>query len=125
MYFGNNYTCNYNNYYILVLLCHDDDLIVCAYKYFVLLFHLFLFQVLAAATVIAKHTGTLCNACKLASSRTSNPVAKKEFVQFAKEVAGATAEVVKKIKVCALYNLMCNLARIMFVMQLIIYRLAL
>ena len=54
---------------------------------------------LAAATVIAKHTGTLCNACKLASSRTSNPVAKKEFVQFAKEVAGATAEVVKKIKV--------------------------
>ena len=54
---------------------------------------------LAAATVIAKHTGTLCDACKLASSRTSNPVAKKEFVQFAKEVAAATAEVVKKIKV--------------------------
>ena len=52
-----------------------------------------------AATVIAKHTGTLCNACKLASSRTSNPVAKKEFVQFAKQVAGATAELVKNIKV--------------------------
>ncbi len=58
---------------------------------------------MAAATIIAKHTGILCNACKLASSRTSNPVAKKEFVQYAKEVAGATAEVVKKIKVCILY----------------------
>jgi talin len=58
-------------------------------------------QVLAAATVIAKHTGILCNACKLASSRTSNPVAKKQFVQAAKDVAGATADLVKNIKVLA------------------------
>uniref|UniRef100_A0A1X7VGP0 FERM domain-containing protein n=1 Tax=Amphimedon queenslandica TaxID=400682 RepID=A0A1X7VGP0_AMPQE len=58
-------------------------------------------QVLSAATVIAKHTGTLCNACKLASSRTANPVAKKQFVQAAKDVASATANLVKNIKLLA------------------------
>ncbi|PSN52989.1 Talin-1 [Blattella germanica] len=33
-------------------------------------------QVLSAATVIAKHTSSLCNACRVASSKTTNPVAK-------------------------------------------------
>lgn len=56
-------------------------------------------QVLAAATVIAKHTSVLCNACKVASSKTSNPVAKRHFVQAAKEVANSTANLVKNIKV--------------------------
>uniref|UniRef100_A0A8C2JYA8 Talin 1 n=1 Tax=Cyprinus carpio TaxID=7962 RepID=A0A8C2JYA8_CYPCA len=55
-------------------------------------------QVLSAATIVAKHTSALCNACRLASSKTSNPVAKRQFVQSAKEVANSTANVVKYIK---------------------------
>ncbi|EZA56621.1 talin-1 isoform X2 [Ooceraea biroi] len=55
-------------------------------------------QVLAAATMIAKHTSALCNACRLASSKTSNPVAKRHFVQSAKDVANSTACLVKEIK---------------------------
>ena len=55
-------------------------------------------QVLSAATVIAKHTGSLCNACRVASSKTSNPVAKRHFVQSAKDVANSTAKLVKEIK---------------------------
>ena len=61
-------------------------------------------QVLAAATVIAKHTSVLCNACKVASGKTSNPVAKRHFVQAAKEVANSTANLVKNIKVLSLMN---------------------
>ena len=56
-------------------------------------------QVLSAATVIAKHTSGLCNACKAASAKTNNPVAKRHFVQSAKEVANNTAGLVKYIKV--------------------------
>uniref|UniRef100_A0A8B9N675 Talin 1 n=1 Tax=Accipiter nisus TaxID=211598 RepID=A0A8B9N675_9AVES len=56
-------------------------------------------QVLSAATVVAKHTSALCNTCCLASSRTTNPVAKRQFVQSAKEVANSTANLVKTIKV--------------------------
>merc|ERR550519_2300068 len=55
-------------------------------------------QILSAATVIAKHTSSLCNACRLASSKTNNPVAKRHFVQSAKDVANATAILVKEIK---------------------------
>merc|ERR1719150_1439225 len=55
-------------------------------------------QILSAATVIAKHTSSLCNACRLASSKTTNPVAKRHFVQSAKDVANATAILVKEIK---------------------------
>ncbi|XP_049847483.1 talin-1 isoform X1 [Schistocerca gregaria] len=55
-------------------------------------------QVLSAATVIAKHTSALCNACRLASSKTTNPVAKRHFVQSAKDVANSTANLVKEIK---------------------------
>ncbi|XP_074545996.1 talin-1 [Halichoeres trimaculatus] len=55
-------------------------------------------QVLSAATIVAKHTSALCNACRLASSKTSNPVAKRQFVQSAKEVANTTANLVKSIK---------------------------
>lgn len=56
-------------------------------------------QVLAAATLIAKHTSALCNACRIASSKTTNPVAKRHFVESAKEVANSTALLVKEIKV--------------------------
>merc|ERR1712123_287400 len=42
--------------------------------------------------------GALCNACRLASSKTNNPVAKRHFVQSAKDVANATAILVKEIK---------------------------
>nr|P54939.2 RecName: Full=Talin-1 [Gallus gallus]AAN75275.1 talin [Gallus gallus] len=55
-------------------------------------------QVLSAATIVAKHTSALCNTCRLASSRTANPVAKRQFVQPAKEVANSTANLVKTIK---------------------------
>ncbi|XP_067327333.1 talin-2 isoform X1 [Anolis sagrei] len=55
-------------------------------------------QVLSAATIVAKHTSALCNACRIASSKTSNPVAKRHFVQSAKEVANSTANLVKTIK---------------------------
>ncbi|XP_054666478.1 talin-1 isoform X3 [Grus americana] len=55
-------------------------------------------KVLSAATIVAKHTSALCNTCRLASSRTANPVAKRQFVQSAKEVANSTANLVKTIK---------------------------
>ncbi|OCU02863.1 hypothetical protein XELAEV_18008634mg [Xenopus laevis] len=55
-------------------------------------------QVLSAATIVAKHTSALCNACRVASTHTSNPVAKRQFVQSAKEVANSTANLVKTIK---------------------------
>ncbi|XP_069564754.1 talin-2 isoform X2 [Brachyistius frenatus] len=55
-------------------------------------------QVLSAATIVAKHTSALCNACRMASSKTSNPVARRQFVQSAKEVANTTANLVKTIK---------------------------
>ena len=55
-------------------------------------------QVLTAATTIAKHTSALCNACRNASSKTNNPVAKRHFVQSAKDVANSTSKLVKEIK---------------------------
>ena len=56
-------------------------------------------QVLSAATVVAKHTSALCNTCRMASQRTGNPVAKRHFVQSAKDVANNTANLVRAIKV--------------------------
>ncbi|KAJ8958588.1 hypothetical protein NQ318_016309 [Aromia moschata] len=55
-------------------------------------------QVLEAATLIAKHTSALCNSCRVASSKTNNPVAKRQFVQSAKAVANSTSALVKEIK---------------------------
>lgn len=55
-------------------------------------------EVLSAATIIAKHTSALCNSCRVASAKTNNPVAKRHFVQSAKDVANATAHLVKEIK---------------------------
>ncbi|XP_076808289.1 talin-2-like isoform X3 [Clavelina lepadiformis] len=55
-------------------------------------------QVLSAATIVAKHTSALCNVCRVASNKTTNAVARKHFVQSAKEVANATANLVHTIK---------------------------
>ncbi|CAK1549078.1 unnamed protein product [Leptosia nina] len=55
-------------------------------------------QVLSAATVIAKHTSALCNACRVASGRSTEPQSKRHFVQAAKDVANCTAALVKEIK---------------------------
>jgi talin len=57
--------------------------------------------VLSAATIVAKHTSALCNTCRMASQRTGNPVAKRHFVQSAKDVANNTANLVRAIKVRA------------------------
>lgn len=58
-------------------------------------------QILAAASAIAKNTAALCNACKAASGKTSNPVAKNQFVASAKTVASTTASLVTNIKALA------------------------
>ncbi|XP_018673450.2 talin-2 isoform X2 [Ciona intestinalis] len=55
-------------------------------------------QVLSAATIVAKYTSALCNVCRVASNKTTNAVARKHFVQSAKEVAHATANLVRTIK---------------------------
>jgi hypothetical protein len=55
-------------------------------------------QVLQSATIIAKHTSVLCNSCRIASSKTTNAAAKRQFVQSAKDVANATSALVKRIR---------------------------
>nr|XP_027203263.1 talin-2-like [Dermatophagoides pteronyssinus] len=55
-------------------------------------------QIIRCATDIAKSTSNLCNACRVASSRTQNPYHRKNFVQSAKDVANATATLIKEIK---------------------------
>lgn len=61
-------------------------------------FYLFL-KILTLATTIAKNTSAACNLARDASSKTTNPVARRRFVQSAKDVANATAELVRTIKV--------------------------
>ncbi|ESN92443.1 hypothetical protein HELRODRAFT_115799 [Helobdella robusta] len=56
-------------------------------------------QMLAAVSTIAHQTSLLCNACRQASSKTTNPVAKRQFVQSAKDLANNTAQMVKSMKV--------------------------
>ena len=55
-------------------------------------------QLIQAATQIAQSTASLCNASQLASNRTNNVLAKRHFVQSAKQVANTTANFVKSIK---------------------------
>lgn len=59
----------------------------------------FLSKILTFATTVAKHTSNICNVSREASSNTTNPMARRHFVQSAKDVANATAELVRKIKV--------------------------
>ncbi|UJR28105.1 hypothetical protein I4U23_009360 [Adineta vaga] len=56
-------------------------------------------DVLILATTVAKNTSVLCNAARDASSNTTNPIARRRFVESAKDVANATAELVRTIKV--------------------------
>ena len=42
----------------------------------------------------------LCNAARDASSKTTNPIARRRFAESAKAIANGTAELVRKIKVC-------------------------
>ena len=70
-------------------------------------------QVLSATTIIAKQTTELCNACKAASNKTENPVAKRNFIQLAKDVTNITANLVKNIKVNMFFllNFLLQLSR--------------
>ncbi len=74
----------------------------------------FLLQVTACATTISKQTSAISSTCKLASTRTSNPLAKKEFLKAAKVVVDTTADLLKSIDVswesfCGVRNKMTNL----------------
>lgn len=55
-------------------------------------------QFIKSATEIAKSTSALCNACRVASTKTTNPNSKRNFVQSAKDVANATAALIKEIR---------------------------
>ncbi len=56
------------------------------------------------ATTIAKNTSVLCNAARDASTNTTNPIARRRFMESAKDIANATAELVRTIKVCFYSN---------------------
>ena len=59
----------------------------------------FFVKILTLAATIAKNTSVLCNISRDASSNTTNSIAPRRFVQSAKDVANATAELVRAIKV--------------------------
>lgn len=54
-------------------------------------------QVLAAVGEVAKHTNVLCMACKDASVKTPNQMAKQNFITSAKAIAGCTTALVPVI----------------------------
>uniref|UniRef100_A0A5S6Q7X7 FERM domain-containing protein n=1 Tax=Trichuris muris TaxID=70415 RepID=A0A5S6Q7X7_TRIMR len=56
-------------------------------------------EILEAATVIAKQTTLLANICRDASSQTSDGGAKRHFINYARDVASSTANLIKAIKV--------------------------
>ncbi|KHJ45469.1 I/LWEQ domain protein [Trichuris suis] len=56
-------------------------------------------EILEAATVIAKQTTLLANICRDASSQTSDAGAKRHFINYARDVASSTANLIKAIKV--------------------------
>lgn len=59
-------------------------------------------QLLDAAKVIAENVHMVCNACKTASTKTTDPTAEKKFLQAANDVANSTASLIKDIKVCCI-----------------------
>jgi talin len=65
---------------------------------------IFFIKILTLATTIAKNTSALCNISRDASSNTTDQVARRRFVQSAKDVANATAELVRTIKVYILFS---------------------
>ncbi|ESN95995.1 hypothetical protein HELRODRAFT_193464 [Helobdella robusta] len=56
-------------------------------------------QILSSASLIARHTSAVCNICRLTSTSTEDPVAKKLLVQHARNVANNTAALVRAIKI--------------------------
>lgn len=55
-------------------------------------------QLLKTATDIAKTTQVLCNACRVASTKTTSPSTRSNFVKSAKDIANYTAALIKEIK---------------------------
>ena len=53
---------------------------------------------MTVATTVANQTSKLCNAARVASSKASNQMARRSFVQSAKDIAAHTAALVKAIK---------------------------
>lgn len=53
---------------------------------------------MTVATTVANQTSKLCNAARAASSKASNQMARRSFVQSAKDIAAHTAALVKAIK---------------------------
>lgn len=74
-------------------------------------------QVQAAVAEIAKHSTVLCNGCKLASSKTTNPVARKYFEKAAKDVANKRVNLLKDIKVLH-YNKLSDICIWQMIIQL-------
>jgi len=61
-------------------------------------------KILTHASAIAKNTSILCNISRDVSINTTNQLARKHFIQSAKDVANGTAELVRKIKVIHHYH---------------------
>ena len=55
-------------------------------------------QMLSSTTEIAKYSHALCHQCRNASNRCANPVAGRQFVQSAKDIANNTANLVRAVK---------------------------
>jgi len=93
------------------------DSFLCFSYYKVFSFSCFISKILTLATTIAKNTSILCNAARDASSKTTNPLAHRRFVESAKDVANATAGLVRTIKVRL--NLIHHLVSYFFVSHFI------
>lgn len=55
-------------------------------------------DMIRSAGEIAKSTSDLCNACRIASTKTSNMDSKRNFIQSAKDVANATTALINQIQ---------------------------
>lgn len=74
-----------------------DD--VCIEKIFLIFLSFLSVKILNSTSIIAKNTSILCGITRDASINTTNPTSQRRFVQSAKDIANATAELVRKIKV--------------------------
>lgn len=53
---------------------------------------------LSSTTEIAKYSHALCHQCRNAANRCANPVASRQFVQSAKDIAQNTANLVRAVR---------------------------
>ena len=53
--------------------------------------------IMVSVTMITEHTGILSNACRVASTKTANQIARLQFLQLAADVTNATAALVNDI----------------------------